>query len=466
MIPAGGIVALARRAGFSPQIVVLCLADLLALLGPISLIFALRAAFGDVSPTLYLWVFSLLLLGPLLGAGFGLYRTFSLPRPQEIKALFLLATLLYGIILVALFLSQTGRIYSRLIIAGGWIGAIFALPILRAAARRLFARRTWWGRPLLILGKSDTGRDLWHYLKRHPENGLSPVNIFSLPDDVASAREILAAAAVRYPHAVVLLPHVAARTPSAEIVKEAGRWFSDIVVAPAFCGGRDMHWLTICNLGSTSALWIRQNLSDRRRLCIKRCIDVAICLLGLPALLPLGLVLACAIRLDSPGPALYRHKRIGRDGREIGIYKFRTMVINADAILKACLEKDDALRKEWESFHKIKNDPRVTRVGAFLRKTSLDELPQLINVLAGSMSLVGPRPIVAAEIKKYGPVYEEYCRVRPGITGLWQISGRNDTSYGDRVAYDRYYICNWSVWMDLWILAKTVPVALSGYGAY
>jgi lipopolysaccharide/colanic/teichoic acid biosynthesis glycosyltransferase len=177
-------------------------------------------------------------------------------------------------------------------------------------------------------------------------------------------------------------------------------------------------------------------------------------------------MLACAIRLDSPGSAFYRHKRIGRDGREIGIYKFRTMVITADAVLKACLEKDDALRKEWESSHKINTDPRVTRVGAFLRKTSLDELPQFINVLAGSMSLVGPRPIVAAEIKKYGPVYEEYCRVRPGITGLWQISGRNDTSYGDRVAYDHYYICNWSVWMDLWILAKTVPVALSGYGAY
>ncbi|MDR2744620.1 MAG: undecaprenyl-phosphate galactose phosphotransferase WbaP [Desulfovibrio sp.] len=466
MNPADGMIALARRAGFSLRTVVLCLADLLALLGPISLIFALRAAFGDVSPTLYLWVFSLLLLGPFLGAGFGLYQTVSLPRPQEVKALFLLGTLLYGIILVALFLSQTGKIYSRLIIAGGWLGTIFALPILRAAARRLFAKKAWWGRPLLILDRSDTGRDLWHYLKRHPENGLTPVNIFSLPDDIATARETLTAAAARYPHAVVLLPHVAARTPAAEIVKEAGRWFSDIVVAPAFCGGQDMHWLTICDLGLTPALWIRQNLSDRRRLFIKRCIDVTFCLLALPVLLPLGLVLAGAIRLDSPGPALYRHKRIGRDGREIRIYKFRTMVINADATFKNCLEKDAALRKEWENFHKIRNDPRVTRVGAFLRKTSLDELPQFINVLAGAMSLVGPRPIVAAEIKKYGPVYAEYCRVRPGITGLWQISGRNNTSYGDRVAYDHYYICNWSVWMDVWILVRTVPVALSGYGAY
>ncbi|MDR3358926.1 MAG: undecaprenyl-phosphate galactose phosphotransferase WbaP [Desulfovibrio sp.] len=463
---ADGMLPFVRRAGFSPRVIVLCLADLLALLGPISLIFVLRAAFGDVDPTLYLWIFSLLLLGPLLGAGFGLYQTVFLPRPQEIKALFLLGTLLYGIILVAFFLLQSGKIYSRFIIAGGWFGTIFALPILRAAARRFFAKKSWWGRPLLIMDKSDTGRELWRYLKRHPENGLTPVNIFSLPDDIAAARETLASAAARYPRAVVLLPHVATRTPAAEIVMEAGRWFSDIVVVPAFCGGQDMHWLTICVLGPTPALWIRQNLSDRRRLFIKRCIDIAICLLGLPVLLPLGLVLACAIRLDSPGPVFYRHKRIGRDGREIRIYKFRTMGINADISLKTCLEGDAARRREWEVFHKMKNDPRVTRVGAFLRKTSLDELPQLVNVLAGSMSLVGPRPIVAAEIKKYGPVYGEYCRVRPGITGLWQVSGRNDTSYGERVAYDHYYICNWSVWMDVWILVRTVPVALSGYGAY
>jgi lipopolysaccharide/colanic/teichoic acid biosynthesis glycosyltransferase len=142
------------------------------------------------------------------------------------------------------------------------------------------------------------------------------------------------------------------------------------------------------------------------------------------------------------------------------------MVLNADAVLKQFLEKDAGLRKQWQNFHKIKNDPRITRTGAFLRKTSLDELPQLINVLTGDMSLVGPRPIVTAEVEKYGSVYAEYCRVRPGITGLWQVSGRNDTSYDERVAYDRYYIYNWSVWMDVWILCRTIPVALTGYGAY
>jgi Undecaprenyl-phosphate galactose phosphotransferase WbaP len=163
---------------------------------------------------------------------------------------------------------------------------------------------------------------------------------------------------------------------------------------------------------------------------------------------------------------LYRQWRVGRNGRRIGVYKFRTMVRNADAVLREMLEKDPELAAEWERDQKLRCDPRVTRVGAFLRKTSLDELPQLINVVTGDMSLVGPRPVVEGERGKYGPVFDEYCRVRPGITGLWQVSGRNNTSYAERVAYDHYYINNWSVWMDIWILCRTVPVVLTGYGAY
>ena len=133
---------------------------------------------------------------------------------------------------------------------------------------------------------------------------------------------------------------------------------------------------------------------------------------------------------------------------------------------KKYLEENPDLRDEWERDRKLKHDPRITRVGRFLRKSSLDELPQLINVVRGEMSLVGPRPIVEAEIAKYGEVYADYCRVRPGITGLWQVSGRNNTTYEERVSLDRYYVTNWCIWMDLWILARTFPVVLTGYGAY
>ena len=211
---------------------------------------------------------------------------------------------------------------------------------------------------------------------------------------------------------------------------------------------------------------MRQNLRDKRRLRFKRGMDLLFCTLGAVVLLPLGFLLALCIRLDSPGPIFFRQRRVGQGGREIHIFKFRTMVRDADAFLQRLLQENPALQEEWEKDQKLKNDPRITRVGRILRKLSLDELPQLINVVKGDMSLVGPRPIVENEEEKYGPVYEEYCLVKPGITGLWQISGRNNTSYAERVAYDHYYISNWSVWMDLWILGKTVPVVLTGYGAY
>jgi Undecaprenyl-phosphate galactose phosphotransferase WbaP len=183
-------------------------------------------------------------------------------------------------------------------------------------------------------------------------------------------------------------------------------------------------------------------------------------------LLPLLALIAFAIRCNSAGPALFAHERIGRGGRTFRALKFRTMVVDADEALKQVLARDPALRAEWRQFHKLKRDPRVTRVGAFLRKSSLDELPQLWNVIVGEMSLVGPRPIVADEVAKYRKAYAYYQRVRPGMTGMWQISGRNDTSYAERVRLDTYYVRHGSVWLDLYILAMTVGVVLKRNGAY
>lgn len=202
------------------------------------------------------------------------------------------------------------------------------------------------------------------------------------------------------------------------------------------------------------------------RQTLKRVLDILICGTAMPLILPLCFLLALLIRLDSKGPAIYRHERIGRNGKPFAIYKFRTMVKNADAALAECLARDPELAREWAENHKLKNDPRLTRTGHFLRKTSLDELPQILNILKGEMTLVGPRPIVSAEKAKYGRYFDEYCESRPGLTGLWQTSGRNNTTYSQRVAFDHYYLNHWSIWLDFWILAKTIPVALSGRGAY
>ena len=181
---------------------------------------------------------------------------------------------------------------------------------------------------------------------------------------------------------------------------------------------------------------------------------------------PILLVLAILVGIDNKGSVLFAHRRIGRNGREFPCYKFQTMVANADEVLVKYLSENEDARKEWESSFKLTDDPRVTRLGAFLRKTSLDELPQVFNVLKGEMSLVGPRPIVRAEIEKYGENIREYYMVRPGITGMWQTSGRSDTTYEERVAMDTWYVRNWSVWIDMKYLMKTFSAVLGKKGAY
>jgi len=205
-------------------------------------------------------------------------------------------------------------------------------------------------------------------------------------------------------------------------------------------------------------------LPDPQR--IKRVFDIVFTLCLALAALPLGLLIALAIVLDSRGGVFFAHTRVGKGGKPFRIYKFRSMMAGGDEVLARYLEQNPSLVEEWKLTHKLKDDPRVTRVGRLLRKTSLDELPQVWNVLRGEMSMVGPRPIVLEESAKYGPAFALYTQVRPGLTGLWQVSGRNDTNYQRRVALDCYYIRHWSLWLDAKILLKTVRVVLGGRGAY
>lgn len=451
--------------GLMPQKVLLAFFDLLALVLTAVAVFLLRHAFGGTDPVLYQWVLPLLLAGPVLAAGMGLYPSVSLPPHREIKSLFQLASLIYGLILVALFLAQTGDAYSRLVIVGGWAATVCTLPLMRSLCRRLFARQPWWGRSVLIFDNGRDGRKLWRHLRNRPEKGLNPVDILPLPATAGEIQALFAAQACRHPGVIAVLVQ-RGESRSLDIVTEASRFFESTLVVPVLESGFRVQWVSPRDLGQVSAHLVRQNLRDGRRLGIKRFLDLLLCALGAVVLVPCGLLLALVIKLDSPGPVFYRQKRIGRGGREIRIFKFRTMVQSADKVLRDVLANDAALRAEWEKDQKLRRDPRITRVGRIVRKLSLDELPQLINVLLGDMSLVGPRPIVASEVGKYGSFFEEYCLVRPGITGLWQVSGRNNTTYAERVAFDHYYINNWSVWMDIWILARTLPVAITGYGAY
>lgn len=197
---------------------------------------------------------------------------------------------------------------------------------------------------------------------------------------------------------------------------------------------------------------------------LKRTLDVV----GSVALAVLfaPLVIVASLVLARTGPVIYRHKRVSQGGKVFECLKFRTMIPDADRVLHELLATDDQLKAEWRQSHKLRDDPRVTPIGRFLRRTSLDELPQLWNVLRGEMSLVGPRPITREELLRYGRSSAAYLSAKPGITGLWQISGRNDTDYGRRIALDVYYVRNRNLLLDLYILTKTVRVVVSGDGAY
>ena len=212
-------------------------------------------------------------------------------------------------------------------------------------------------------------------------------------------------------------------------------------------------------------LTVRNNLSRRSYRLLKRAFDVIAAPLLLVLLTPLMLVLSLLIRADG-GSAIYGHTRIGRGGERFKCLKFRSMKLNAEKTLQDLLQNDPGARAEWETHFKLKSDPRITPVGHFLRSTSLDELPQLVNVIKGEMSLVGPRPIVEEELDRYGEQASLYLQVTPGITGLWQISGRNNTTYEERVALDTWYVQNWSLWYDVAILFSTVGVVLQRKGAY
>lgn len=195
---------------------------------------------------------------------------------------------------------------------------------------------------------------------------------------------------------------------------------------------------------------------------VKRFIDIIISTIGLVICLPLFIIIAILIKIDSKGPVFFKHKRIGKYGRILGIYKFRTMIDNAEEAMKYFTEEQ---KKEFKENFKLENDPRVTRVGKFLRKTSLDELPQIINILKGEMSIIGPRPIVKNELEKYGENKEKFLSVAPGLTGYWAANGRSDVSYEERMALELYYVDNRSLLLDLKIFLKTIGSVLRGRGA-
>lgn len=473
----------------SAQLVLLA-SDLLALFGTAFVIAALREIFGGMLNTpLHVQLSVFLLVAPAINYVNDLYSSTALPTPEELRSLAIATSLSYLGIAIYFFLGRTEDTPSRLVYLLSWLFSLGTVPLLRALMRRLFAKASWWGVPTVLLGPAAQSKRLAEILRRHPSLGFRPTAYAMwdndpmdspLVDDLASSgiRPLFGTRALqnyvrrcrrkrRDVCALLSIPLHASIDWRTTHVNQTMRHFPMVVLVPEeFAAEGVSFWVRPLEIGPMLGLKVRQNLLDPRRLALKRCMDLCLsAIMGL-CLLPVLAGIALAIRLESPGSPLFRQRRIGVGGQEIFILKFRTMVQDAEAHLARCLARDPELQREWDADQKLRNDPRITRVGALLRRTSLDELPQLWNVLCGEMSLVGPRPIVDSEVAKYGDTFAAYMRVRPGITGLWQVSGRNDLSYAERVRLDAWYISNWSTWLDLYILAKTAPVVFQRKGAY
>jgi Undecaprenyl-phosphate galactose phosphotransferase WbaP len=219
-------------------------------------------------------------------------------------------------------------------------------------------------------------------------------------------------------------------------------------------------------VGGVIGLEVSQRLLRPSSRFVKRCLDLAIAVAFTPLVAPIVLLSALVIKLEDGGPMFYRNERVGLGGKKFKAWKLRSMVTDGDRVLKRYLAANPSEALHWHAKQKLTRDPRITRIGRIIRKTSIDELPQLWNVLAGEMSIVGPRPILESQVPLYGKSFDLYKQVRPGITGLWQVSGRNHLDFAERARLDKYVIQNWSVWLDMYILARTVTVLLTASGAY
>ena len=413
-------------------------------------------------------LFAVMVVGLVAGrAALGLYPAIGMSAFEELsrstRATFLVVG---GLLLAGLLYGVDGGSQWTILVAG----TVFAVsaPILRSLTRGVFSQFTWWRQPLLVFDTSAGAQHVYDHFRKNPGLGLAPILVqHDLHDNGAyHSHAQVAELASKHGALCAAVPLNGASGPRTEaLLRECANTFPHLLVVPDL-KGMLMSGAAATDLGGLVGVRGGKNLLKPAPRLAKRLVDAALALSIIVITLPLGVLIALAVKLTSPGPIFYGQQRIGQDRHPFLAWKFRTMRQDADAVLAAYLAANPELQEEWEKDHKLKDDPRVTSVGRVLRRTSLDELPQLWNILCGEMSLVGPRPVVEAEAEKYGTDFGRYLSVPPGLTGLWQVSGRNRTTYEERIRLDAYYVENWSLLFDTYILARTVKAVLTGDGAY
>ncbi len=375
-------------------------------------------------------------------------------------------------------LGRMSGIVSRLVLLDLWVSSLFVFPFFRLWGKKLLYSMGIWKERVLILGAGNAGRLVMEGLQREKHMGFDVIGFL---DDDSSKKGIFIhgkkvfGSVKHFPKFVkelgintiiVAMPSLPPERLAA-LTARIQNYIPNTMIIP------DLRGIALLNTDlfhlfreEIFLMNIRNNLKSITNRFLKMFFDITVSVISIPLLIPMIGIIGLIIRLETPGPVIYAHERIGKNGRKFKCYKFRTMHRDAEEKLKEILDKNEAVRNEWENTWKLKDDPRITRVGRFLRKTSLDELPQIVNVLTGEMSLVGPRPYLPRERAEIEENIKVICSARPGMTGLWQVSGRSDTGYRYRVKLDAWYIMNWSLWLDIAIIFKTIRVVVKMEGAY
>ena len=381
-------------------------------------------------------------------------------------------------LLAIVTLGKMGDIMSRLVLLNLWVVSVFVFPIFRLWGKKFLYHIGIWRERILVIGAGNAGRLVMEGLQREKHMGYEVVGL--LDDDKDKKGKIIYGKKVfggveEFPElikelgvktAIIAIPSLPPEKLSV-LTARVQSTIPNTMIIP------DLKGIALLNTDllhlfaeEIFLMNIRNNLKSATNRFIKRFFDIVFSILAMPILFPAIGIIGIIIRMETPGFAIYAHDRIGKNGKTFRCYKFRTMYKDAEEKLREMLDSSETLRNEWEETWKLKEDPRVTRIGRFLRKSSLDELPQIFNVMKGEMSIIGPRPYLPREKADIREHIQVICSAKPGITGLWQVSGRSNTSYRYRVKLDTWYIMNWSLWLDIAIIFKTIRVILKAEGAY
>ena len=396
---------------------------------------------------------------------------------QIIQKLFITSCYAVTSIIILLYIARIAGSTSRMFIAVFWILSFILLVIFRYIVKKILEKYQLLQIPVLIIGAGKTAELLVQGIKNDAGMGYKIIGLlednkveqgilenYPVLGKFSDAEQVIAKYNIN--HVFIAAPGLE-QGKLTKLIYKVQPLVKSMGVIPNLVGV-PMGGIEAESLFNEKLMLLRlkNNLARPINRWIKTIFDYVLTITGTIAISPILIVIALWIYKDSPGPVIFKHRRIGKNGKEFNCYKFRSMCVDAKEKLEQLLRTDPEAKAEWEKDFKLKNDPRITKSGAFLRKTSLDELPQIFNVLKGEMSLVGPRPIIRDEMVRYGEYINDYLMVKPGITGMWQVSGRSDIDYTERVLLDSWYTRNWSVWLDLMLLWRTGKIVFQCKGAY